>query len=80
MSEDKFLHQLMIEEQFGPVEKVEPQPIEGKKKVVGAAIGFNYGEGTSTAGSGAGEPDKQGSGDDSQDEDDDDDSDIDFGK
>uniref|UniRef100_A0A1B6IL57 Suppressor of white apricot N-terminal domain-containing protein n=1 Tax=Homalodisca liturata TaxID=320908 RepID=A0A1B6IL57_9HEMI len=82
VSEDKFLHQLNIEEQFGPVEKTEPQPIEGKKKVVGAAIGYNYSEGgTVAAPAAAGEPAKEekvSSEEENEDDDDDDDSDIDF--
>ncbi|XP_054262730.1 CLK4-associating serine/arginine rich protein [Macrosteles quadrilineatus] len=88
VSEDKFLQQLALEEQFGPVEKSEPPPIEGKKKVPGAAIGYNYNEGSSAnmGGSvsgigGAGEPpaaDKDSSDDDDNDEEEDEDSDIDF--
>lgn len=82
VSEEKFLQQLALEEQFGPVEKIEPQPIEGKKKVVGAAIGYNYGEGNATA-SGAGEPSKEEKISDDENDDDEDeeeDSDVDFGK
>lgn len=41
VTEEKFLHQIYLEEQFGAV-KNEPQPLEGKKKVAGAAIGYNY--------------------------------------
>jgi len=74
VSEDKFLQQLAIEEQFGPVEKTEPQPIEGKKKVAGAAIGYNYNEGGGTSGAG----DTVENSDDDKSEEDDDDSDIDF--
>lgn len=82
VSEEKFLQQLALEEQFGPVEKVEPQPIEGKKKVVGAAIGYNYGEGNS-ASSGAGESIKEekiSDDENDEEEEDDEDSDVDFGK
>ncbi|CAH1390241.1 unnamed protein product [Nezara viridula] len=43
VSEEKFLHQIYLEEQFGAI-KSEPQPIEGKKKIAGAAIGYNYDE------------------------------------
>lgn len=73
-----------MEEQFGPVEKVEPQPIEGKKKVVGAAIGYNYNEGASSPTTAAVEPAEEAanSGEDNENEDEDDedeDSDIDFG-
>jgi arginine/serine-rich splicing factor 16 len=44
VSEEKFLHQLYLEEQFGvlPRSNEPPPPIEGKKKVTGAAIGYNY--------------------------------------
>lgn len=42
ISEEKFLKQLLLEEQFGYTE-TEPK----KKKTGGAAIGFNYEEGTS---------------------------------
>lgn len=44
VSEEKFLHQLHLEEQFGASSRtgfVAP-PIEGKKKVPGAAIGYVY--------------------------------------
>ncbi|XP_014239835.1 CLK4-associating serine/arginine rich protein isoform X2 [Cimex lectularius] len=42
VGEEKFLHQLHLEEQFGAVSRSSDVPIEGKKKVPGAAIGFNY--------------------------------------
>uniref|UniRef100_A0A1B6DU17 Suppressor of white apricot N-terminal domain-containing protein n=1 Tax=Clastoptera arizonana TaxID=38151 RepID=A0A1B6DU17_9HEMI len=74
VSENKFLHQLAIEEQFGPVEKTGAPPIEGKKKVPGAAIGYNYNEGTVVS-----SPTADSNNSDQEDEEEDEeDSDVDF--
>lgn len=82
VSEEKFLQQLAVEEQFGPVEKTEPQPIEGKKKVPGAAIGYNYEEGSSGSTNVLSESNTTNASNDAEgdDNEEEEDSDIDFGK
>uniref|UniRef100_A0A0A9XD10 CLK4-associating serine/arginine rich protein n=3 Tax=Lygus hesperus TaxID=30085 RepID=A0A0A9XD10_LYGHE len=74
VSEEKFLHQLYLEEQFGAVTRMPEVPNEGKKKVQGAAIGFNYDDPTANQvpPQPAQEPEPE------DDEEEDEDSDIDF--
>ncbi|CAB0002765.1 unnamed protein product [Nesidiocoris tenuis] len=76
VSEEKFLHQLNLEEQFGVLTRVPEVPIEGKKKVPGAAIGFNYDDPTAPVSEAAVGTD-QATGED-EDVEEDEDSDIDF--
>ncbi|KAJ9586229.1 hypothetical protein L9F63_020138 [Diploptera punctata] len=83
IGEEKFLHQLYIEEQFGPVTRT--NEVDKKKRdkgVTGAAIPYSYDDSVSGQG-GAGENDDNAEGEDEkeeeeEDDDDDDDSDIDF--
>ncbi|KAL1138577.1 hypothetical protein AAG570_008640 [Ranatra chinensis] len=48
VSEEKFLHQIYLEEQFGAIPRANEVPIEGKKKVPGATIGYNYDDPSTT--------------------------------
>lgn len=81
VNEEKFLHQIYLEEQFGPIAlKQSSEMLEKEKRKKGAAIGFSYEDSTTdTIFSNVVDkkpkeelPDKEGS--------DSDDSDLDFGK
>jgi len=80
VGEEKFLHQLYLEEQFGPVGRAGEVDKRKREKgtLSGAAIPYTYDD--STSGQGPTEEEEVEGEEEKADEEEDDDSDVDFGK